>query len=170
MKRKDRILFLSFVLLSPFIAQAHSGPSLAAMPLGPLPFMMLKDSWIAVIPILAAVVTEWVVLWLLFRSLGPWRNLWRAAVLYLTVQVAECVFVMGLWVFGMEVSFPNTPECITMYLSSGMVPAILMGLILYRKTTTDKDRLWQLTAVAMATIAAYFAAFLCLYLIVKMVT
>ena len=162
-------LILGLGLVWPVAGWAHA-VSPTYYPLGPMPISIGAESWpvFALIPVSIAVETF--VLWTWARRLGTLGSLWRAAILYIVARAAETatMFLLGSTPLfrnaGWSSSAAENFGPLVCFLAAGLVVAVPVGLLLYRRT--DMKASLVVMAVCTASLAGYLSALGCSLMLV----
>ena len=158
-------LIISFttllVIIFPKTIWAHA-LSPTYYPLGHIPILLIFDWWPFFILSPLALAVETFVLWKWFRPIGILGNLWRAALLYIVSKASETAIAFALDSIplfrraGWSSSFVENFGPLTLFLATGLFPAMLIGLLLYRRPYNKTSTVMR--AVFTASLAGYLAA------------
>lgn len=155
----------ALLLLWPMVGWAHAlNPVYYS--LGPVPLLLWRElpPFTVIIPLSIAVET--LVLWAWARGVGALGSLWRAGILYIAARAAETgiIFLAGsipallrMGDAAMQVSIVENLEPLLLLLTTGLVVAVPVGLLLF-KGTGIRPRV-VMAAVCTASLAGYLAAF-----------
>jgi hypothetical protein len=163
MKETSRSLILLVAAFCPAILHGHA-LSPTHYPLGPMPSMLVSESWAFVSMIPVTLIATTIVLWAWIRPPGFGGHLWRALIFYTVSRAFETGMLfacpkIGWTAPGWTSSSLETLGSLAACLVAGLIPATLLGLPLYKGTLLPMWR--RVLAVATATAGGYVAAFTC---------